>query len=171
MQEAGGDDLFGDIVQDFKAGISDEESKDAEAHFNLGVAYREIASTEEAIAEFERALALGDPTMEFAINKHLGECYSEIGQDAQAAQYLESALDADEEDINEQEKLDLMVDLGELLIKLGENRRAVELLTEVDRLNSNYRGSKNMLKEAKKKSKNEKKKKKKGGGEDDIGYV
>lgn len=169
MQEAAGDDLFGDIIQDFKAGLSEDQSENAETHFNLGIAYREMDSIKEAITEFERALALGDPNMEFTINQNLGECYEDIGQYAQAAQYIQSALDVSA-DVDEREILDLMVDLGQVYIQLEEYAKAIDLLNEVDNVNSNYRGCRNIIKKAKKKSK-EGKKVKKGKDDDNVGYV
>ena len=170
MQDAGGDDLFGDIVQDFKAGLSEEKAETAETHFNLGIAYREIDSIKEAISEFERALALGDPKMEFTINQNLGECYADIGEFAQAAQYIQSALDLSES-ADEREVLDLMVDLGLIFIELDKYAKAIELLNEVDNLNSNYRGCRNIIKDARKKAKDGKKKKKGGDDDDNVGYV
>ncbi len=184
MGEIGGDDLFSDIIQDFKSGIGEEKAKDAGAHLNLGVAYMELDSIEEAVAEFERALALGDPEMEFTLNKHLGECYASMKKFEQAAQYLHSALDeAEENDIDEREKLDLMVDLAQIYIDLLNKGRALDLLELVDKANSNYRGVKALIKKTRKTKKNKKegkkskkkskkgKKGKKGDDDDNVGYV
>ena len=169
IQDAAGDDLFGDIVQDFKSSLAEEEAQNAETHFSLGIAYREIGSTDEAIVEFGRALALGDETMEFEINRHLGECYLETNQPDQAVLYLQAALDMGDQ-ADERMVLDLKVVLGQLYLKLEDTDHAVDLLTQVDKINSNYRGCRDMIKEAKKIAKS-KKKKKSGPEDDNVGYV
>jgi tetratricopeptide (TPR) repeat protein len=168
MQETGGDDLFGDIFQDIKSDFENNDSKSAETHFNVGVAYREIGSTADAIVEFERALALGDPAMEFSINRHLGECYAEIEKYAEAAQYLQSALDAADDRMDVRDKLDLMVDLGTFLINQNMPKKALEILSEVDDQNANYRGCRTLIEKAKSMKDDDGTQ---GGGDGNIGYV
>ena len=70
---------FSDMLERFKQGIAENVSdEDHEAHYDLGVAYKEMGLLDEAIAEFQKALR----GVEHRIRtfEALGQCFIEKGQ-------------------------------------------------------------------------------------------
>lgn len=70
---------FSDMLERFKQGIAENVSdEDHEAHYDLGVAYKEMGLLDEAIAEFQKALR----GIEHRIRtfEALGQCFIEKGQ-------------------------------------------------------------------------------------------
>jgi tetratricopeptide (TPR) repeat protein len=70
---------FSDMLERFKQGIAESVSEeDHEAHYDLGVAYKEMGLLDEAIAEFQKALR----AVEHRIRafEALGQCFIEKGQ-------------------------------------------------------------------------------------------
>ncbi|MCZ7582866.1 MAG: tetratricopeptide repeat protein [Deltaproteobacteria bacterium] len=126
----------------FRAMVGDEAPKDASAHFALGIAFREMEQTADAIAEFEKALALGDAEKTGQIAYQLAQCYVENEDWAQGAEYLEMALDAAEEGVEGLETIDILVDLGHAYKQGGELKRALRAFRDADGLNTDYRGVK-----------------------------
>jgi tetratricopeptide (TPR) repeat protein len=92
-QEPTGDEAadFADMLRKFKQGVSDNvEEEDHEAHYDLGVAYKEMGLLDEAIAEFQKALrGTKERTRTF---EALGHCFVEKGQLPVAATILQRAL-------------------------------------------------------------------------------
>ena len=92
-EEPTGDEAadFADMLRKFKQGVSDNvDDEDHEAHYDLGVAYKEMGLLDEAIAEFQKALR---GTMERARTfESLGLCFIEKGQLPIAATILQRAL-------------------------------------------------------------------------------
>ncbi len=138
---------FDGLVGEFRGMVVTEDTQDAEAHFSLGIAFREMDQIEDAVVEFEKALALGDPEKEAQIAEQLAQCYMEQENWSQAAPYLEMALDVEDHGLSERERLDCMVDLGETYEKLGQYRKAVNVFKEVDELNADYRGVREKVRE------------------------
>lgn len=92
-QEPTGDEAadFADMLRKFKQGVSDNvEEEDHEAHYDLGVAYKEMGLLDEAISEFQKALrGTEQRTRTF---EALGHCFIEKGQLPVAATILQRAL-------------------------------------------------------------------------------
>ncbi len=92
-QEPSGDEAadFADMLRKFKQGVSENvEEEDYEAHYDLGVAYKEMGLLDEAIFEFQKALR---GTAERARTfEALGYCFVEKGQLPVAATILQRAL-------------------------------------------------------------------------------
>lgn len=92
-QEPTGDEQadFEDMLRKFKQGISENVGdEDHEAHYDLGVAYKEMGLLDEAIAEFQKALR---GTAERARTfESLGLCFVEKGQLPVASTILQRAL-------------------------------------------------------------------------------
>ncbi|MBZ0271444.1 hypothetical protein K8I61_05370, partial [bacterium] len=141
-------DLLEAMTREFRDLAGGEDTQDARAHFDLGIAFREMDQMDEAIAELEKALALGghDIARDGAIQ--LAQCYMEREDWRNAAGYIESALEEmlEGESADENQKLDLLMDLGQAYARLGEKRRALRALHEVDELSANYRGVKELIK-------------------------
>jgi tetratricopeptide (TPR) repeat protein len=63
--------------------------KDAETHYHLGIAYKEMELFDYAISEFE--LASSNPSMKFDCHIMLGDCYKEKGDYERAIEYYKIA--------------------------------------------------------------------------------
>ena len=68
--------------------------KDAEMHYHLGIAYKEMELFDYAITEFE--LASQDPMIQFDCGIMLGACYMERGDYDKAIEYFKKALEIKE---------------------------------------------------------------------------
>ena len=100
---------FANMLSQFKKGIEESiDDADAQAHYDLGVAFKEMGLLDEAIAEFQRALRGED--MRLQSSEALGNCFFEKGQFSVAATVLRRAVDADGG--SDQEKVGLLYLLG-----------------------------------------------------------
>ncbi len=82
---------FADMLRKFKQGVADNvDDEDHEAHYDLGVAYKEMGLLDEAISEFQKALR-GTSNRVRAIES-LGLCFVEKAQLPVAATILQRAL-------------------------------------------------------------------------------
>jgi tetratricopeptide (TPR) repeat protein len=82
---------FADMLRKFKQGVSDNvDEEDHEAHYDLGVAYKEMGLLDEAISEFQKALR--GATNRVRAIEALGQCFMEKGQLPVAATILQRAL-------------------------------------------------------------------------------
>ena len=82
---------FADMLRKFKKGVSDNvDDEDHEAHYDLGVAYKEMGLLDEAISEFQKSLR-GTANRVRAIEA-LGGCFLEKQQLPVAATILQRAL-------------------------------------------------------------------------------
>ena len=91
---AGAEALEGDIEKlfaDFKKGVEKQLGPgDAETHYNLGIAYKEMGLAEDAIREFQSVLE--DPLVGIRAASVLAACRAERGEFAQAAHVLREAV-------------------------------------------------------------------------------
>ena len=82
------------MLSQFKKGIEENiDEADAEAHYDLGVAFKEMGLLEEAIGEFQKALRSDDTRLQAA--EALGLCFYERGQLQVAATVMRRAVDTD----------------------------------------------------------------------------
>lgn len=96
VDEQSGDEQrdFGVMLRQFKRGIEENiDEADADAHYDLGVAFKEMGLLEEAISEFQKALRSDDTRLRAA--EALGMCFYEKGQLQVAATVMRRAVDAD----------------------------------------------------------------------------
>ncbi|MCB1153915.1 tetratricopeptide repeat protein, partial [bacterium] len=137
-------DFLQDMSAEFKSMLGEEAMQDSETHFSLGIAYREMEQTHDAITEFQKALALGDPVREADTAYQLAQCFMDLERWDEAAVYLDTALAAEpSETWDETMRLDVLMDLGEAYQNMGELKRALRVFQEVDEANANYRGVQN----------------------------
>ena len=86
---------FSAVLSEFKKGIEENIAEDdSEAHYDLGVAFKEMGLLDEAIAEFQKALRGSQARLKAA--EALGMCFFEKGQHSVAATVLKRAIDSDE---------------------------------------------------------------------------
>ncbi len=92
--ETSGDEQrdFEDMLAQFKKGIDENVGHDDfEAHYDLGIAFKEMGLYDEAIAEFQKALRA--PEGRLRTSEALGVAFFEKGQMAVAEAVLRRAVD------------------------------------------------------------------------------
>jgi tetratricopeptide (TPR) repeat protein len=120
-QGDGSGDGFREVFAAFKAGVKREVSEgDYEAHFDLGIAYKEMGLLEDALGEF--SAALGSPARKLACLHLMGACALELGRAADAVSHLSEALSAGA--LPAQQEAALRVDLGRAHRAAGDAKRA-----------------------------------------------
>src|SRR6185437_10053912 len=80
-QEPTGDEEadFADMLRKFKQGIAENvDAEDYQSHYDLAIAYKEMGLLDEAISEFQKALA--SPTNRLPTYEALGQCFFDKGQ-------------------------------------------------------------------------------------------
>jgi tetratricopeptide (TPR) repeat protein len=83
---------FEEMLAQFKRGIDENvDLDDYQAHYDLGVAFKEMGLLDEAVAEFQRALRA--PEGRLSTSEALGVCFYEKGQYAVAEAVLRRAVD------------------------------------------------------------------------------
>ncbi len=84
---------FHEILEQFKRGIDQNlDSEDYEAHYDLGVAFKEMGLLDEAISEFQKALRA--PEGRLRTSEALGMAFFEKGQYAVCESILRRAVDS-----------------------------------------------------------------------------
>ncbi len=115
---------------------------DYETHFNLGLAYKEMDLFEDALEEFQVAIAMvspGDGTPRFLqCCNLLGHCFMQNGVPRLAIKWFADGLNAT--GASEDERQALRYELAAAYEHVGELDRALTLFTEVYGKNVSYRG-------------------------------
>jgi tetratricopeptide (TPR) repeat protein len=125
-----------EIFREFKKGVEQQLSaEDYETHFNLGIAYKEMGLTDEAIGEFQ--LASKDPTRKVECCSMLGLCFLEKGMPQLAVKWYRNGLESP--NIKENESVGLLYDLACVYQSIGETDLAYKTFLDVYGHNTNYR--------------------------------
>jgi len=115
---------------------------DYETHYNLGLAYKEMDLFEEALEEFQVAVAMvspGDGTPRYLhCCNLLGHCFMQNGVPQLALKWFSDGLNAP--GASEDERQALRYELAAAYEHVGELNRAIALFTEVYGKNVSYRG-------------------------------
>jgi len=113
---------FKEILEQFKRGIEQNlETDDYQAHYDLGVAFKEMGLLDEAIAEFQKALRA--PEGRLRTSEALGMAFFEKGQFAISEAVLRRAVDA--VDGGDEAKIGLIYWLGRALEAQGKGGDAI----------------------------------------------
>ncbi|HET6577053.1 MAG TPA: tetratricopeptide repeat protein [Gemmatimonadales bacterium] len=113
---------FQEILEQFKRGIDENlDSDDYEAHYDLGVAFKEMGLLDEAIAEFQKALRA--PEGRLRTSEALGVAFFEKQQFAVSEAVLRRAVDAVEG--GDEAKIGLIYWLGRALEAQGKDGDAI----------------------------------------------
>jgi tetratricopeptide (TPR) repeat protein len=119
---------FEEMLSQFKRGIeANVAEEDWQAHYDLGVAFKEMGLLDEAIAEFQKALRAEEGRLRAA--EALGQCFFEKGQFSVAATVLRGAVDAGRG--GDEGKIGLLYSLGRCEEEQG---RTAEALTYYQRV-------------------------------------
>jgi len=132
------------IFREFKKGVEQQLSpEDHETHYNLGIAYKEMGLTDEAIGEFQ--VASKDPLHAVECCSMLGLCFLEKRLPQLAIKWYHKGLETP--GIREEEKLGLQYDLASLFADLGDRDSAYKTLLEIYGTNASFRDVGDRLKE------------------------
>ena len=126
---------FAELLAQFKAKVSEHVSvEDAGAHYDLGLAFKEMGLVDEAIAEFQVALRAGDERLK--IYEELGQCFMMKEQYNVATKVFGRALQMPYED--ELELIGVYYHLGRSLEELGRPADARDAYERVMTLDINF---------------------------------
>ncbi len=118
---------FQEILEQFKRGIEQNlDSEDYEAHYDLGIAFKEMGLLDEAIAEFQKALR--SPDGRLRTSEALGICFYDKGQFAISETVLRRAVES--VDGGDEAKIGLLYWLGRAAEAQG---KEVEAITSYER--------------------------------------
>lgn len=119
------------------------DGSDAQSHYDLGVAFKEMGLYDEAINEFRQAA--GDPARKIACNLLQATCLRERGELA-AAQGILNALMKPE--LNLEDVCAVKYELALVLDAQGDREGAAVLMAEIDSVNADFRDVHTRLKNA-----------------------
>jgi tetratricopeptide (TPR) repeat protein len=113
---------FHEILEQFKRGIEENlDSEDYEAHYDLGIAFKEMGLLDEAIAEFQKALR--SPEGRLRTSEALGICFYDKGQFAISETVLRRAVEG--VDAGDEAKIGLLYWLGRAAEAQGKEMDAI----------------------------------------------
>ena len=131
-----GEAILEEVFREFQKGVEEQLSEeDADTHFNLGIAYREMGLLPEAIREFQVASRDTEYFVESCSN--IGVCYQEQGMWAEATEWYQKALVAP--DISAEARVGLRYDLAAAYQSAGDVEQAVGIFEEIAAGNASYR--------------------------------
>jgi tetratricopeptide (TPR) repeat protein len=127
---------FAELLRRFKRGLAENvDPEDFEAHYDLGVAFKEMGLMEEAIAEFQKSLR-GD-THRVRSYEALGQCFVETGQYPIAAALLQRAVETTR--VDDQELVGVLYLLGFASEQLGRKADALRYYQRVFAVDIQFR--------------------------------
>lgn len=142
-------EIFDEFREAFEEDETQVSSGDFETHYNLGLAYKDMDLSDEAIEEFQHAVTLVAPKDGTARYLQccnlLGHCFMQKGMPKLAAMWYKKGLDAPGH--TEDEYQALRFDLGLAYEQMGEIDQAVDTFTEVYGVNVLYRNVADKLRE------------------------
>lgn len=135
-----------EIFRDFKKGVEQQLSpEDFETHYNLGIAYKEMGLTDEAIGEFQ--LAAKDPLHAVECCAMLGLCFLEKGLPQLAVKWYRKGLET--AGIKEDDRLGLQYAIAGVLEQIGDREGAYRAYVEIFGASASYRDVSDRIRELK----------------------
>jgi tetratricopeptide (TPR) repeat protein len=108
---------------------------DLQIRFELGELYFKAGKLSEAIQEFQKAQA--NPNRRLQAMGYLGQCFARRGMNDLAARTLQNAIK--EKQVFDDEKKDLIYQLGCVLEKMGKAEEAIEQFKQIYEVDIGYR--------------------------------
>jgi len=108
---------------------------DLQLRFELGELYFKVGKVSEAIQEFQKAQ--GNPARRIQALGYLGQCFARRGMNDLAARTLQNAIK--EKVVLDDEKKDLIYQLGCVLEKMGKTDEAMEQFKQIYEIDIGYR--------------------------------
>lgn len=119
---------------------SDLEMSDAQSHYDLGVAFKEMGLYDDAINEFRQAAS--DPIRSFECRVLQGVCLREKGDPAKAEGFLRSLVNPG---LSLDDSSSIKYELALTCQVLGKNDEAAALLAEINTANPGFRDVRSRL--------------------------
>lgn len=117
-----------EVISQFKQGVQKTlKETDYQAHYDLGIAYKEMGLFDDAIAEF--SLASRDSARQRECSSNIGLCYSSKGDHPRAIQIFEKML-ADSH-LGTEERLGIKYELAGAYQAKGDQQRALTMYQEI----------------------------------------
>jgi tetratricopeptide (TPR) repeat protein len=134
-------DMFDEFLDEVEADAPGS-SGDFETHYNTALAYREMGMVDQAVEEFQAAIALSAPQDGTARYLQccnlLGHCFMQKNMPRPAAMWFKKGMEAPGH--TEDEYQALRYELGTAYEQMGDLERAIEVFSEVYGTDVNYRG-------------------------------
>jgi tetratricopeptide (TPR) repeat protein len=125
---------LGALLSEFQRGIEAQLSGDAQSHYDLGMTYREMGLTDQAIDSFR--LAAEDPSFGYRSAEMIGRCLLDQGRFDEASQELATALQTVR--MPEEASIGLRYQLGLALEAAGHLTTALGEFEKVFAVQANY---------------------------------
>ena len=142
LSTATGAEQLSEVLEEFRHELGEtDEVEDAETHYNLGIAYKEMGLLEEAISEFQKAFKninrgqSGASRMECCVQ--LAVCFMDKAMPQIAIKWYLKGLESP--GLEPESVLALRYDLGVAYELSGDMNRALESYQEVYAMNIDYR--------------------------------
>jgi tetratricopeptide (TPR) repeat protein len=133
-----------EIFREFKKGVEQQLSpEDYETHYNLGIAYKEMGLTDEAIGEFQ--IASKDAAHSVECCSMLGLCFLEKSLPQLAIKWYRKGLETP--GIRENDKLGLQYDLASVYANVGDSDNAYKTFLEIYGTDASFRDVADRVKE------------------------
>ncbi|MCR4339079.1 MAG: tetratricopeptide repeat protein, partial [Gemmatimonadaceae bacterium] len=128
---------FGEMLRRFKEGVAANiDEDDSAAHYDLGIAFKEMGLVEEAIGEFQKVLR-GTTHTKAPTYEALGTCFVEKKQYQVATTVLQRALN--EPDLDDDKLSGVLYLLGVAAEALGKSQEAASYYQRVLAVNIGFR--------------------------------
>lgn len=125
------------VFEQFKKGVEEQVGlEDTDTHFDLGIAYKEMGLVDDAIKEFQ--LAMANPQRECLCHTMIGLCRVEQGNYADAITQFKKGLYAEHK--TEREELGLYFELGSAYEMLQDPQEALYYYQKVQKRDPDFRG-------------------------------
>jgi tetratricopeptide (TPR) repeat protein len=116
-------------------GRAERYPTDLQIRFELGELYFKAGKINEALAEFQKAQA--NPNRRIQAMAYLGQCFARKGMNDMAARRLQEAIK--EKAVFDEEKKELLYQLGSVLEKTGKNDEAIEQFKQIYEVDIGYK--------------------------------
>ncbi|OFW09328.1 MAG: hypothetical protein A3H27_08275 [Acidobacteria bacterium RIFCSPLOWO2_02_FULL_59_13] len=143
-EQAGGEGLLDDLFAEFKQDMEEPAAaagEDLETHYNMGVAFKEMALYDEAIGEFQQVHQIAVKKKDFShllqCCSLLATCFLEKGMPQLAVQWYQTALDAP--GLDPESTMALLYEMASAYELAGERQAALKNFMEVYARNIDYR--------------------------------
>ncbi|RMG20906.1 MAG: tetratricopeptide repeat protein, partial [Deltaproteobacteria bacterium] len=125
-----------DVFEEFKKGVAKTVSaEDADTHYDLGIAYREMGLLNDALGEFQ--LAAAQPSKRLDALSMKGECHRELGQFDEAVASFQEALAID--GLGEESRKAILFDIGLTYEQAGQVDEAHDYYRQVFEMDPSFR--------------------------------
>ena len=137
-----GGGFLDDVFAEFKEDVGEPAAtEDMETHYNMGVAFKEMALFDEAIGEFQKVHQLAQSAKDYShvvqCCSLLASCFLEKGMPQLAVKWYQTALDSPGEDA--ESALAFLFEVGAAYEMAGDRAAALKSFLEVYARNIDYR--------------------------------